>query len=51
MSDNNGGVHVDAASADDDGGDGGDDVLQGGGDLPRLPTEHNCRRVHGPKPG
>ena len=51
MSDNNGGVHVDAAADDDDDGDGGDDVLQGGGDLPRLPTEHNCRRVHGPKPG
>ena len=50
MSDNNVDVDVDAASADDDG-DGGDDVLQGGGDLPRLATEHNCRRVHGPKPG
>ena len=50
--DYNDGVDVDdvAAAADDDG-DGGDDVLQGGGDLPRLPTEHNCRRVHGPKPG
>ena len=26
-------------------------VEQGGGDVPRVPAEHNCRRVHGPQPG